>query len=100
MTRKQIVVLLVFVALIGGAWIYLQKKNQAEWAESAVPTGGKLLDFPVNDVTRIEIQGPKDKIDLARKEDFWTVEQKDDYPANFEKVSGFIRQLWEAKPVQ
>jgi hypothetical protein len=28
------------------------------------------------------------------------VEEKDDYPANFERVSGLIRQLWELRPVQ
>jgi hypothetical protein len=99
MKGKQIVVLLVLVAIVGAIGWFLQKRNQSEWAQSSASTT-KILDFPINDVARVVIRGAKGQVDIAKKNDTWVVEEKADYPANFERASKLIRQLWELHPVQ
>src|SRR5215467_14339719 len=99
MKRKQIVILLVLVAIIGAIASVLQRRSQSEWAESSASTA-KILDFPINDVARIVIRGADGHVDIAKKNDLWVVEEKADYPADFERASKLIRQLWELHPVQ
>ncbi len=40
------------------------------------------------------------ELNLAKKDDVWTVKERADYPADFDKVSALLRKLWELKPVQ
>jgi len=100
MNRKQILILLALVAVIGGIGFYLQKRSQSEWAESAAPGGSKVLEFPINDVAQIEIRTTTGDLHLAKNNDIWVVKERGDYPADFERVSGLVRQLWEMRPVQ
>src|SRR5262249_7628524 len=99
MKRKQIVILLVLVAIIGAIGLFLQKRSQSEWAQSSA-SAATMLDFPINDVARVVIRGANGQVNIAKKKDFWVVEEKADYPANFERASKLIRQLWELHPVQ
>jgi len=99
MKRRQIVILLVLVAIIGGIGFFLQKRSQSEWTQSSASTG-KFLDFPINDVARVVIRGANGHVNIAKKNDLWVVEEKADYPASFERASKLIRQLWELHPVQ
>jgi hypothetical protein len=46
------------------------------------------------------IRGADGHVNIAKKNDLWVVEEKTDYPANFERASKLIRQLWELHPVQ
>jgi len=100
MTRKQVAILLVLVAVLGGAGLFLQKTKRGGWTSTSVPATGKVLDFPINDVARVLVRGPKGQVQLAKKNDVWTVEERGDYPANFDQVSALIRRLWELKAVQ
>jgi Domain of unknown function (DUF4340) len=99
MKRKQIVILLVLVAIVGAIGLFLQKRSQSEWAQSSA-SAAKILDFPINDVARVVIRGTNGDVNIAKKNDLWVVEEKADYPANFERASKLIRQLWELHPVQ
>jgi hypothetical protein len=100
MKGKQIAILLLLVAIIGAIGFFVQKRSQSEWAQSAAPAGVKILDFPINDVARVVIRGSNGQVNLAKKNDVWVVEEKADYPANFERASKLLRQLWELHPVQ
>src|SRR2546429_4455807 len=93
MKGKQIAILLVLLVIIGGVAFFLQKRNQSEWTESATRSEAKVLDFPINDVTRVVIHAPNGQVQLAKKNDVWVVEEKANYPANFERVSGLIRSI-------
>lgn len=100
MNRKQILGLLGLVAIIGGVGFYLQKRSQSEWTESAATAGAKVLEFPINEVAQIEIRTTTGDLHLAKKNDIWVVEERADYPADFGRVSGLVKQLWELRPVQ
>lgn len=99
MKGKQLFILLLLVGILGGAWYYLSKGTAESWSESAAD-GGKVIEFPINDVTRVTIKHGATEVNLAKKGDAWTVQERGDYPANFELVSGLLRKLWELETVQ
>ena len=101
MNRKQFIVLLVLV-LVLGAWGLKQWRNQtSSWGGGGATIGQKLLgDFPVNDVAQIAIKRGTNELSLAKKNDLWRVAQRGDYPANFAEISGLLLKLKDLKVVQ
>ena len=100
MKGKQLVSLLGLVAVVGGAGFYLLKDNQKSWNASGTTAGGKVLNLPLNDVARVTVKAGDGAMNLVKKDDVWTVEERANYPANFEQISGLIRKVWELKTVQ
>jgi Domain of unknown function (DUF4340) len=100
MKGKQLAVILVLLVALGGVALFLRSRNSASWRETATASGGKVLDFQLNDVTQLTIKESGAELSLVKKDDSWKVKERADYPADFEKVSALIRKLWELKPVQ
>jgi Domain of unknown function (DUF4340) len=101
MNRKQFIVLLVLVAVLGGAaWVHY-RKQAAGWNQHSPKLGQKLLgNFQVNDVAQIKIQQDTNNLTLAKTNGIWCVEQRDNYPADFSKISQFLLKLRDLKIVQ
>ena len=99
MKGKQLFLLLVLCAALGAAWYFLSARNRATWSESG-GGGGKVVEFPINDVARLTIKSSAGEVNLVKKGDEWTVQERADYPASFEQVSTLLRKLWELKTVQ
>lgn len=100
MKGKQLAILLVLVAVLGGAWFFKSKQNTASWSETSAGAGGKVVEFPINDVAQLVIKSGGAELSLVKKADAWTVKERADYPANFESVGNLLRKLWELKTVQ
>src|SRR5438874_1903887 len=63
--------------------------------------GQKVLkNFTMNNVDRISIKQSQGQLNIAKKNDVWTVQERSDYPANFETVSEFLRKVWDLKVAQ
>ncbi len=104
MNRKQLTLLLVVGAVLGGlGWVAYQKQNKA-YTDSTQKMGAKVLpNFPLNDVEEIIIKQPSAELHLYKKDDIWVVRDRGDHPANFDTISDSIRKFWElkvAKPVK
>jgi hypothetical protein len=104
MNRKQLTLLIVVAAVLGGlGWVAYEKQNKA-YKESTQKMGGKVLpNFPLNDVEQLVIKQPGGELHLAKKDDVWVVKERADYPANFNNISDLIRKFWDlkvAKPVK
>lgn len=104
MNRKQLTLLIVIAAVLGGlGWVAYQKQA-APYKESTQKMGAKVLpDFPLNDVEQLVIKHSSGTLVLAKKDDLWVVKDRGDYPANFDTISDTIRKFWElkvAKPVK
>jgi len=101
MNRNQLIILLVLVAVLGGAGIMLHKKQKSSW-EGANPSAGKKLlgDFPINDVAHIEVKQGANDLNLAKKDDKWCVRERNDYPANWPQISELLIKLGDLKIVQ
>jgi hypothetical protein len=102
MNRKQLLILLVLVAVVGGAGLLLHQKNQTAWHSADKTIGRKLLgdNFPVNDVALIAIKQGTNELDLAKKDNLWRVRQRNDYPAGFSQISEFLLKAADLKVVQ
>jgi hypothetical protein len=100
MKGKQLALVLVLLVAVGGVALFLNHRNSASWSETATASSGKILDFPLNDVSHVTIKESGAELNLVKKDDIWTVKERADYPANFELTGGLIRKLWELRPVQ
>src|SRR3954470_12633795 len=100
MNRKQLSILVVVAVVIGIAGIFAMKNRQQSWTESSVAIGQKLLpNLPVNDVTQIHIKGSSE-LNLVKKDDSWRVQERGDYPANYNEISDFVLKAADLKVVQ
>ncbi len=100
MNRKQLITLLVLVVLIGGACLMLLRNQNKSWEGANPALGKKLLgEFPVNDVGHIVIKQGTNELNLAKK-DVWRVRERNNYPADYSEVSGFLVKLQDLKIVQ
>jgi hypothetical protein len=101
MNRKQLILLLVLVLIVGGAGLAVYRRSASSWdGSNSSPTSKVLGDFVLNNVARVVIQTDDATLTLAKKNDAWVVRERDDYPADFSRVGDFIQGLWQLKPVQ
>jgi hypothetical protein len=101
MNRKQLILLIVVGVVVGGFGLYSYRARNTSWEESGQKLGQKLVkNFPINDVERITIKQGQGQLNLAKKNDLWAVQERGDYPANFETISELLRKVWDLKVAQ
>src|SRR5260370_40220618 len=101
MNRKQLILLFVAGAVIGGLGWYRYRSQNKAWEASDPKLGRKLLaGFPMNDVERVAIRQAQGQLHLAKKNETWVVEERGDYPANSSNISDFLRKFGEVKVVK
>ncbi len=54
-----------------------------------------FADFPINEVESIRITGKDGELTVEKGEEFWQVKEREDYPADTQKVAGLIQQVWD-----
>src|SRR4051794_20001240 len=99
MKGKTLAILLVLVVALGAIWYFVSQRGRASFSTTG-GGGAKVIEFPLNDVTRVDIKSADGEVNLVKKGDQWVVQERADYPANFEQVSSMLRKLWELKTVQ
>src|ERR1017187_9142470 len=102
MNRKQLSILIALLVVLGIAGLKVYKSNQTSWQGSGRQGAAlKLLgDLPVNDVATIVIKGGTNQLDLVKKDGLWRVKERNDYPANFSEISGFLLKAADLKAIQ
>ena len=102
MNRKQLVILIVLLVVLGIAGLKVYKSNQTSWQGGGRQGAAlKLLgDLPVNDVASIVIKGGTNQLDLVKKEGLWRVKERNDYPANFDEIRSFLVKAADLKATQ
>ena len=101
MNRKQFIILLVLVAVIGAAGLIIHQRNRQSWQSGGAAIGQKLLpNLAINDVAQITIQSGTNELDLARRDHLWRVRQRAGYPANFSQISALLMKFPDLKVVQ
>ncbi|HZQ48409.1 MAG TPA: hypothetical protein VFC07_15435, partial [Verrucomicrobiae bacterium] len=100
MNRKQLILLLAALAIVGGAGLVLLNKKKESWSVPEARMGDKVLpNFRYNDVAAIHIKGASD-VNVVRANDVWRVRERSDYPANFHQISDVLIKMRELKVVQ
>lgn len=100
MNRKQLLLIfaaalvLVLLAVVAGS------RRKSSWQGHA--TGKALLpDFPVNEVTAVEMTSPKGTVTLRRHDDgTWRVAERFDYPVSYSTLKEFMVAISEMKAAQ
>lgn len=102
MKGKQLLVLLVVVAIVGVAGLMVHNRQNQDRRSANLALGKKLLpDFPVNSVAQIRIQHGTNEVNLVKKpDDIWRVTERSGYPANYPEISGFLLKARDLKVVQ
>jgi len=102
MNRKQFIILIGLLIVLGGAGKLLQTSHQTNASAGEEGAGKKLMgdSFPFNDVTLIHLKQDTNEVTLVKKQDIWKVAERKDYPANFSSISDFLLKLKDIKVVQ
>ena len=101
MNRKQFIILLVTVVVIGAAGWLVRRQSNDSWHSGGSAIGQNLLpNLAVNDIAQITIKTGTNELTLAKRDNLWRVRERADYPANFADISSLLVKLAELKIVQ
>lgn len=101
MNRKQFLLLLAVVVVLGAAGLIIYQRGNSSWNAGGAAIGQKLLPaLSVNDVAQITVKSGTNELNLERREDVWRVRERGDYPANFQQISELLLKLADLKAVQ
>ena len=99
MKPKQLIILgVVLVALI---FLYSFSGNDENTgSKSGLQAGDVIINsetLNVNDVTSLKISDTDDSVHLSRQEGSWVVSNRDNYKADFSKISRVLKKLIEIR---
>jgi hypothetical protein len=101
MSRKQFLLLVLALLVLGGAGLALFWQDIADYRASGAKIGAKLLpNLKVADVAQLQLRDAKTAVTLVRKENSWVVQERNGYPADFKAISDLIIKLVDLKVVQ
>jgi len=101
MNRKQLVILLVLVVVLGALGWFLHQRQEDSVRVTGSSMGQKLLgELPVNDIAHISLKQGTNEVNLDKKADGWKVRERKDYPANYSEISDFLLKAKDLKIVQ
>ena len=101
MKGSKFLYLLVAAVVIGGLALLMKARDEASWQEESIAAGTTLLgDLAVNDVASVRLLGPDGRVTAKRGESGWVIEERQNYPADFARVSSLVRKIAELEPVQ
>jgi hypothetical protein len=99
MKKNQLLVLLALAVVLGTAGVYFQISRSAGWND--VKMDRRILQgLPINDIAKIQIRSSTATVTLEKKQNQWGVAERNDYPADFDKIRDLTRTLWQLKAVR
>ena len=101
MNRKQFLILVIALLVLGGVGLALFRQDLAAYRASGAKIGAKLLpDFRIADVAEVRFQDAKHRVTLARREGAWGVQERGGYPATVQDIGDLMVKLVELKVTQ
>src|SRR5215212_8487616 len=101
MNRKQFLVLVAALIVLGGVGLAMFWQDITAYRASGAKIGARLLPgLKVADVAQLEVRDAKSSATLVRKENHWVVQERGGYPADFKAISDLIIKLIDVKVVQ
>lgn len=100
MNRKQFVLVLLALCIIGGAGLALFTRSQKTWNVREAKVGELVFpDFKANDVAAIHVKNQQD-FWIIRSNGTWRVPDRYNYPANHEQINGLLLEVKQLKVMQ
>ena len=101
MSARIAAILVVLLAVLGGAALLTQREDSTRRPQNTPSLGQLLLkDLKAADVAAIRIVEPKATLTLSRKEDGWVIDEREGFPADFAKVREFVVKAVSLKIAQ
>jgi hypothetical protein len=101
MNRKQFLMLVITLVVLGGAGLGLFWQDISAYRASGAKIGAKLLPgLKPSEVAQIRLQDAKSQVTLVKKNNAWLVRERGDYPANVQDIGDLLIKLVELKVVQ
>jgi hypothetical protein len=99
MRKNQILLLLALALVLGVAGAYFQISRSAGWNDTK--TDRRIFqNLPINDIAKIQIRSSAATVTLEKKQNKWGVAERNDYPADFDKIRELTKTLWQLKAVR
>lgn len=94
MNARVAAVLVVLLAVIGGGALLYYQQERARRPDNAAMLGRPLLqDLPIAEVAAIRIVEPQRRLTVERRDEGWTLAERDGFPADLAKVREFVLKL-------
>jgi hypothetical protein len=90
MNAKIAAVLVILLAVLGGGALLVQRQADTQKPAAASALGQPVLKLQAAEVASIALRQPKGALTLVRKDDRWTIAERDGFPADFDKVRDFV----------
>lgn len=101
MNARVVAILVVLLAVLGGAALLAQREDKTRRPQDAATLGQPLLkDLPAADIAKIRIVEPKSALTLERRDSGWVIVERDGFPADFAKVREFVVKAISLKVAQ
>lgn len=98
MNARTLGVLVVLLVALGGGALFLQQKEATQRPGNAAALGQPVLkDLKAADIAQIRIADAKATLTLQRKDDGWTIAEREGFPADAGKVRDFVIKAIELK---
>jgi len=96
MRTKTLIILLIILGALAGTGTLVFRLKAPERSNGRLGTQ-LLARLPVNKIVAITIKDSEQTVFLEKNEDAWMVKNRFSYPADFSKISYFVRNLKEMK---
>jgi len=98
MSGRGLAILVVLLLLLGGGALVVYQQQRGQEAANVAELGQPVLkDLKAAEVAAIRIEAPAATLSIAREGDRWTIAERKGFPADLEKVRGFVLKAIELK---
>ena len=102
MNKKQLLISLAVLVALCFIVFNLLKKDSSSWNNSRYSAGGENIfaNLDVNKIGKLTVSCGTEVSNIVRNENGWTISEKGNYPADFQKIAYFLGTLADVKSVQ
>jgi hypothetical protein len=96
MNVKTLLILTAVLAALTGAGVMMMR-HAGQGAHYSEMGDYLIRNLPVNDIDQIRIEGADRRVLLEKQSGRWVVDNRAGYPADFSRITDFVRALRDAK---
>lgn len=101
MNKKQFLLIVVALVVLGIAGAGLFWRDLKDYRESGAKIGAKVLpELKAAEVAEMRLKDAKHEVTLLNKDGNWSVKERGGYPANVSEISDLMVKLVEARVIQ
>ncbi|MDX1374359.1 MAG: DUF4340 domain-containing protein [Burkholderiales bacterium] len=98
MSARALAVLVALALVLGGGALWMRAQQRAGEAPGVARLGQPVLkDLKAAEVAAIRIEAPAGTLSIARSGERWTIAEREGFPADLERVRGFVLKAIELK---